>query len=149
LVELFETTGNVVEAEVLFENNRSTGSGIVQFVDAEDAGTSISKFSGYEYGGRPLGTCYTSHKPSHFSSRAQKSVSMTAGTRFRPPRQRAAQSSPWRYEGPMFQMIISAPTLPKAVVALCLPSPKKKQSVGKIDICSVFHVCFSLVSENA
>lgn len=54
LVELFETTGTVQEAEVLFEGQRSKGAGVVQFADAAEAETAIAKFQGYVYGGRPL-----------------------------------------------------------------------------------------------
>ncbi|ORY92534.1 hypothetical protein BCR35DRAFT_297981 [Leucosporidium creatinivorum] len=54
LVELFQTTGTVQEAEVLFENGRSKGSGVVQFATVEEAETAIAKFQSYSYGGRPL-----------------------------------------------------------------------------------------------
>ncbi|KZV98163.1 RNA-binding domain-containing protein [Exidia glandulosa HHB12029] len=54
LVELFETTGTVTEAEVLFEGQRSKGAGVVQFADVTEAETAIAKFTGYIYGGRPL-----------------------------------------------------------------------------------------------
>jgi hypothetical protein len=55
LVELFETTGLVELAEILFEGTRSKGMGIVQFTQAAEAETAIAKFQGYVYGGRPLG----------------------------------------------------------------------------------------------
>nr|XP_019043686.1 RNP domain-containing protein [Kwoniella bestiolae CBS 10118]OCF22616.1 RNP domain-containing protein [Kwoniella bestiolae CBS 10118] len=54
LVELFETVGNVVSAEVLFEAGRSKGEGIVQFTETAEAQTAGEKFTGYMYGGRPL-----------------------------------------------------------------------------------------------
>ncbi|WWC73826.1 uncharacterized protein I206_107798 [Kwoniella pini CBS 10737] len=54
LVELFETVGNVVIAEVLFEAGRSKGEGIVQFTETAEAQTAGEKFTGYMYGGRPL-----------------------------------------------------------------------------------------------
>ncbi|KAE8249003.1 hypothetical protein A4X13_0g5382 [Tilletia indica] len=54
LVELFQTTGKVDEAEILYENGRSKGAGVVQFASAEEAETAIAKFSGYVYGGRAL-----------------------------------------------------------------------------------------------
>ncbi|OCF73339.1 RNP domain-containing protein [Kwoniella mangroviensis CBS 8886] len=54
LVELFETVGNVVMAEVLFEAGRSKGEGIVQFTETAEAQTAGEKFTGYMYGGRPL-----------------------------------------------------------------------------------------------
>jgi RNA recognition motif-containing protein len=55
LVELFETTGSVELAEILFDGTRSKGMGIVQFTAVPEAETAIAKFSGYVYGGRPLG----------------------------------------------------------------------------------------------
>ncbi|KAK0549462.1 g-strand binding protein [Tilletia horrida] len=54
LVELFQTTGKVDEAEILYENGRSRGVGVVQFATVEEAETAIAKFSGYVYGGRAL-----------------------------------------------------------------------------------------------
>jgi hypothetical protein len=57
LVELFETIGTVTSAEILFDGNRSKGEGIVQFVDVTEADQSAAKFTGYMYGGRPLGKC--------------------------------------------------------------------------------------------
>jgi RNA recognition motif-containing protein len=55
LVELFETTGTVLFAEILFEGARSKGQGVVQFSEMQEAETAGSKFTGYVYGGRPLG----------------------------------------------------------------------------------------------
>ncbi|KAF9530205.1 hypothetical protein CPB83DRAFT_875197 [Crepidotus variabilis] len=54
LVELFETTGQVELAEILFEGTRSKGCGVVQFAQTPEAETAIAKFQGYMYGGRPL-----------------------------------------------------------------------------------------------
>ncbi|OAV99605.1 hypothetical protein PTTG_25225 [Puccinia triticina 1-1 BBBD Race 1] len=54
LVELFQTTGKVENAEVLFEGGRSKGVGVVQFETVEEAETAIAKFQNYHYGGRPL-----------------------------------------------------------------------------------------------
>jgi len=54
LVELFETTGQVNLAEILFEGTRSKGAGVVQFAQVPEAETAIAKFQGYMYGGRPL-----------------------------------------------------------------------------------------------
>jgi len=54
LVELFQTTGTVENAEVLFDNGRSKGCGVVQFTSIEEAETAISKFQNYAYGGRNL-----------------------------------------------------------------------------------------------
>lgn len=54
LVELFETTGQVELAEILFEGTRSKGCGVVQFSQVPEAETAIAKFQQYMYGGRPL-----------------------------------------------------------------------------------------------
>ncbi|KAI0084056.1 hypothetical protein BDY19DRAFT_899142 [Irpex rosettiformis] len=54
LVELFETTGQVELAEILFEGTRSKGCGVVQFGQVGEAETAIAKFQQYMYGGRPL-----------------------------------------------------------------------------------------------
>lgn len=73
LVELFETTGQVELAEILFDGTRSKGCGVVQFAQVAEAETAIgsfvvnirnsrsltvalpAKFQQYMYGGRPLG----------------------------------------------------------------------------------------------
>ncbi|KAI0628597.1 RNA-binding domain-containing protein [Trametes polyzona] len=54
LVELFETTGQVELAEILYEGTRSKGCGVVQFAQVQEAETAIAKFQQYMYGGRPL-----------------------------------------------------------------------------------------------
>ncbi len=75
-MELFETTGQVELAEILFEGTRSKGCGVVQFGQISEAETAIgalgfplfrchrfffnlfyalAKFQSYMYGGRPLG----------------------------------------------------------------------------------------------
>ncbi|KAJ8693466.1 g-strand binding protein [Pleurotus ostreatus] len=54
LVELFETTGQVELAEILFDGTRSKGCGVVQFSQVGEAETAIAKFQQYMYGGRPL-----------------------------------------------------------------------------------------------
>lgn len=54
LIELFQTTGKVEEAEVLYENGRSKGAGVVQFNTIEEAETAISKFQSYSYGGTSI-----------------------------------------------------------------------------------------------
>lgn len=56
LVELFETVGTVSVAEILYDGTRSKGEGIVQFTETAEAQTAGEKFTGYQYGGRPLGT---------------------------------------------------------------------------------------------
>jgi hypothetical protein len=52
---LFETVGVVAFAEMLYEGTRSKGEGIVQFGQTEEAQTASERFTGYLYGGRPLG----------------------------------------------------------------------------------------------
>ena len=74
-MELFETTGTVELAEILYEGTRSKGCGVVQFAQVPEAETAIgkphanglfcvsslticaipAKFQQYMYGGRPLG----------------------------------------------------------------------------------------------
>ncbi|KAK5952925.1 g-strand binding protein [Knufia fluminis] len=59
LVELFTTIGKVERAEIKYEpNGRSSGAGVVEFGSPDDAETAITKFTGYVYGGRPLGLSY-------------------------------------------------------------------------------------------
>jgi RNA recognition motif-containing protein len=59
LVELFTTIGQVKRAEIQYEpNGRSRGTGVVEFESMGDAETAIAKFTGYQYGGRPLGLTY-------------------------------------------------------------------------------------------
>ena len=55
MVELFETVGTVSVAEILYDGTRSKGEGIVQFGETAEAQTAGEKFTGYMYGGRPLG----------------------------------------------------------------------------------------------
>lgn len=54
LIELCQTTGTVEEAEILMDGSRSRGVGVVQFAKQDEAESAISKFNGYQYGGRPL-----------------------------------------------------------------------------------------------
>ncbi|KAF8543058.1 hypothetical protein BDD12DRAFT_822656 [Trichophaea hybrida] len=59
LVELFNTIGKVERAEIQYEpSGRSRGTGVVQFDTADNAEIAIAKFSGYLYGGRPLGLSF-------------------------------------------------------------------------------------------
>ena len=44
LVELFETTGQVELAEILFDGTRSKGAGVVQFAQVTEAETAIGVF---------------------------------------------------------------------------------------------------------
>jgi RNA recognition motif-containing protein len=62
LVELFTTIGKVEQAEIQYEpSGRSRGSGVVRFDSAETAETSIAKFQGYQYGGRPLNLSFVKY----------------------------------------------------------------------------------------
>lgn len=62
LVELFTTIGKVEQAEIQYEpSGRSRGSGVVRFDSAETAETSIQKFQGYQYGGRPLNLSFVKY----------------------------------------------------------------------------------------
>lgn len=62
LIELFQTIGKVDQAEIQYEpNGRSRGTGVVKFDTIENAETAIAKFSGYQYGGRPLGLSYVKY----------------------------------------------------------------------------------------
>ncbi|RKF57489.1 putative RNA-binding protein [Golovinomyces cichoracearum] len=63
LVELFTTIGKVEQAEIQYEpNGRSRGTGVVRFDTLESAETAIEKFSGYQYGGRPLGLSFVKYQ---------------------------------------------------------------------------------------
>ena len=62
MVELFSTIGKVEQAEIQYEpNGRSRGTGVVRFDTPESADEAISKFTGYQYGGRPLGLTYVKY----------------------------------------------------------------------------------------
>ena len=78
-MELFTTIGKVERAEIQYEpNGRSRGTGVVQFDVPENAETAIgnslctesiradtdsgaAKFTGYQYGGRPLGLTFVKY----------------------------------------------------------------------------------------
>lgn len=63
LVELFTTIGKVEQAEIQYEpNGRSRGTGVVRFDNTENAEVAITKFSGYQYGGRPLGLSFVKYQ---------------------------------------------------------------------------------------
>lgn len=63
LVELFTTIGKVEQAEIQYEpNGRSRGTGVVRFDVVENAEIAIEKFSGYQYGGRPLGLSFVKYQ---------------------------------------------------------------------------------------
>ncbi|SPJ78963.1 related to Gbp2p [Fusarium torulosum] len=62
LVELFTTIGKVEQAEIQYEpSGRSRGTGVVRFDSADTAETAISKFQGYQYGGRPLNLSFVKY----------------------------------------------------------------------------------------
>lgn len=62
LVELFSTIGKVEQAEIQYEpSGRSRGTGVVRFDNADTAETAITKFQGYQYGGRPLGLSFVKY----------------------------------------------------------------------------------------
>lgn len=62
MVELFTTIGKVDRAEIQYEpNGRSRGTGVVEFDNQDSSATAIAKFSGYQYGGRPLGLTYVKY----------------------------------------------------------------------------------------
>ena len=62
MIELFTTIGKVEQAEIQYEpSGRSRGSGVVRFDSADTSDTAISKFQGYQYGGRPLNLSYVKY----------------------------------------------------------------------------------------
>ncbi|CAD0083248.1 unnamed protein product, partial [Aureobasidium vineae] len=80
LVELFTTIGKVERAEIQYEpNGRSRGTGVVEFGSVEDAGTAITKFSGYQYGGRPLGLTYVRYSNQQPAMDAMQGQEQTGG----------------------------------------------------------------------
>ncbi|CAG8516575.1 3284_t:CDS:10 [Diversispora eburnea] len=52
LRDLFKYCGNVLRAEILEQNGRPKGAGVVQFDSNESARIAVEKFGGYTYGGR-------------------------------------------------------------------------------------------------
>lgn len=78
LVELFETTGQVVLAEILYEGTRSKGSGVVQFKEVEEAEQAGQKFTGYVYGGRPLDVQFNDRWHRFSDTAAQGTTGATA-----------------------------------------------------------------------
>lgn len=99
-MELFETTGQVVLAEILFEGTRSKGSGIVQFKEVAEATEACEKFTGYVYGGRPLGEFWraTRHAVADYSP--QTCNTTTGGTTLLTMPQRVEAYPPWRKTRP-------------------------------------------------
>ncbi|KAI1942177.1 g-strand binding protein [Ophidiomyces ophidiicola] len=80
LVELFSTIGKVERAEIQYEpNGRSRGTGVVQFDTIENAETAISKFTGYQYGGRPLGLTFVKYMNGGSSDAMEVSAEQPTG----------------------------------------------------------------------
>lgn len=78
LVELFQTVGQVERAEIQLEaSGRSAGAGVVKFDGPAAAESAILKFSGYEYGNRPLVLSFVSY-PAAASVPAAVSVTPAA-----------------------------------------------------------------------
>lgn len=64
LVELAQTVGHVVHAEIQLEpSGRSAGSGVVKFDSVATAQIAIDRFVGYEYGNRALGLSFVAYAP--------------------------------------------------------------------------------------
>lgn len=62
LVQLFQTIGHVERAEIQLESSgRSAGAGVVKFDVSTTAEIAIGKFTGYEYGNRPLALSFVSY----------------------------------------------------------------------------------------
>ncbi|KAL7425248.1 g-strand binding protein [Cryptotrichosporon argae] len=77
LVELFETVGAVVCAEMFMDGDQSRGEGVVEFVSTDEADLAAQRFMGYVYGGRPLDVQYNP-KWHEFSERAVKGGQIAA-----------------------------------------------------------------------
>jgi len=78
LVELFTTIGKVERAEIKYEpNGRSSGAGVVEFDSADNAETAITKFTGYVYGGRPLGLSYIKYTNQNGGDAMEADAGMT------------------------------------------------------------------------
>ncbi|RUS21780.1 hypothetical protein BC937DRAFT_91478 [Endogone sp. FLAS-F59071] len=54
LIDLFRSCGNIIRSEVLEQNGRPKGSGVVRFDSYDAAERAVTKFNGYLYGGRNL-----------------------------------------------------------------------------------------------
>lgn len=82
LVELFSTIGKVERAEICYEpSGRSKGTGVVQFDGQDAAAISIQKFTGYPYGGRPLGLSFVKYDaPTGEYQQEQRQDSAPAGS---------------------------------------------------------------------
>ena len=93
MVELFETTGQVELAEILFDGTRSKGAGVVQFAQVAEAETAIgASLSPHFFFVSEMGT-----QPS-FSNTCMGDdllmyASMTAGTHLPPQRPKVARLS--------------------------------------------------------
>jgi RNA recognition motif. (a.k.a. RRM, RBD, or RNP domain) len=91
LVELFETTGQVELAEILFDGTRSKGAGVVQFAQVAEAETaigasslSISLISSFSFCACNDPRIQLSSSNTCMAGDRLMYVSMIAGTRLRP-----------------------------------------------------------------
>lgn len=81
LIELFTTIGKVEQAEIQYEpSGRSKGTGVVRFDQLTTAQTAITKFQGYEYGGRPLGLSFVKYLTSSNYEKPSGSDTMPVDT---------------------------------------------------------------------
>ncbi|KAG0312987.1 hypothetical protein BGZ97_010643 [Linnemannia gamsii] len=58
LRDLFRICGSIRSADVLMQDGRAKGSGVVRFESFESADKAVAKFNGYNYGGRSLEITY-------------------------------------------------------------------------------------------
>ncbi|KAF9547607.1 hypothetical protein EC957_008263 [Mortierella hygrophila] len=58
LRDLFRICGSIRSADVLMQDGRAKGSGVVRFESFESADKAVAKFNGYSYGGRSLEITY-------------------------------------------------------------------------------------------
>ncbi|KAF9924195.1 hypothetical protein FBU30_005790 [Linnemannia zychae] len=58
LRDLFRICGSIRSAEILMQDGRTKGSGVVRFETFEAADKAVAKFNGYNYGGRSLEISY-------------------------------------------------------------------------------------------
>ncbi|KAG0291671.1 hypothetical protein BGZ96_004980, partial [Linnemannia gamsii] len=58
LRDLFRICGSIRSADVLMQDGRAKGTGVVRFESFESADKAVAKFNGYNYGGRALEITY-------------------------------------------------------------------------------------------
>jgi hypothetical protein len=93
LVELFETTGQVGLAEILFDGTRSKGAGVVQFAQVAEAETAIGVFLSPQasFVSEIVGALQPSSSNTCMGDDPLMYVSMTAGTHLRLQRLKVAR----------------------------------------------------------